>query len=34
MKSIVRDFTMAGELVGVVLPSKVFDDGNKMTMKK
>jgi hypothetical protein len=25
---------MAGELVGVVLPTKVFDDGNKMTMKK
>jgi hypothetical protein len=34
MKSIVHDFTMAGELVGVMLPSRVFDDGNKMMMKK
>ena len=34
MKSLIHDFTIAGELVGVMLPSKVFVDDNKMMMKK
>jgi hypothetical protein len=28
------NFTTAGELVGAMLPNKVFDDGNKTMIKE